>query len=154
MQVQTSIAEAKQAEQRKLTVEAEGAATAAQAKWKQETIKAQQVTEAQQRLEVARLDNEAAEQTRQATIKVAQGEAEARRMKMQADGALEQKLKAYVEVNHGYAQAIQNYKGNWVPTIATGGGSAAAGSGAQALIDMLTVKTAKELGMDATPGSR
>lgn len=152
MQVQTAIAEAKQAEQRKLTVEAEGAANAAKSKWDQEVIKAKRVTEAQQELEVARLNNERAEQERQAILKLASGEAEARRLKMQADGALEQKLKAYVDVNHGYAQAIQNYKGNWVPTIATGSSSSQAGSGAQALIDMLTVKTAQDLGLDAKPG--
>lgn len=154
MQVQTAIAEAKRAEQQKLTVEANGAANAAQAKWEQERIKAQRVTEAQQELEVATLNNQRAEQERQAIIKVAQGESEARRLKMAADGALEQKLKAYVDVNHGYAQAIQNYKGNWVPTVSTGGGNAAAGSGAQALIDMLTVKTAKDLGLDVTPGAK
>lgn len=154
MQVQTSIAEAKQAEQKKLTVEAEGAANAAQAKWEQEKVKAQQVTLAQQKLEVATLDNSAAEQERQAILKRASGEAEARRLKMQADGALEQKLKAYVDVNHGYAAAIQGYKGNWVPMIQTGGGTGSgAGGGAQALIDLLTARTAQQLGVDATPGN-
>jgi hypothetical protein len=43
---------------------------------------------------------------------------------------------------------LQNYKGSWVPNIVMGGGngSQAAGSGAQELINLLTAKTAQELG--------
>ena len=73
---------------------------------------------------------------------------------MQADGALEQKLRAYIEVNKNYAVAIKDYKGNWVPTIHTGGGTAGGGqNAAQTFIDILTAKAAKDLGIDATPGA-
>lgn len=153
MQVQTAIAQAKQAEQKKLTVEAEGAAEAAAAKWDQEKIKAQKVTEAQQNLEVATLDNQAAQQEKEAVLKRASGEAEARRLKMAADGALEQKLGAWERVNGAYAEAIKGYQGNWVPTIQTGG-TGNGGNGASALIDMLTIKTARDLGLDVTPGNK
>jgi hypothetical protein len=69
---------------------------------------------------------------------------------MEADGALEKKLQAYIEVSKLYANAIKDYKGNWVPSVVMGGGNGAqtAGSGVQELIDLLTVKTAKALGLD------
>ena len=60
MQVQTSIANAKKAEQDALTTEQTGKAAAAKAKWDQEVIKAQMVTEAQQTKEVAALDAQTA----------------------------------------------------------------------------------------------
>ena len=44
MDVQTAIADAKKAEQRAITVEQQGRANAAEAKWAQEQIKATQVT--------------------------------------------------------------------------------------------------------------
>lgn len=53
MDIQTAIADAKKAEQNVITVEANGKADAAKAKWAQEVIKSQQVTEAEQKLEVA-----------------------------------------------------------------------------------------------------
>jgi hypothetical protein len=41
-------------------------------------------------------------------------------------------------------------QGNWVPSVVMGGGhgTQTAGSGAQELLDLLTVKTARELGFD------
>ena len=69
---------------------------------------------------------------------------------MEADGALEKKLQAYIEVSKLYASAIKDYKGNWVPGVVMGGGNGthAAGSGVQDLIDLLTIKTARDLGLD------
>jgi hypothetical protein len=48
------------------------------------------------------------------------------------------------------AGQLKDYKGNWVPSVVIEGGNGAqtVGSGAQELIDLLTVKTAKELGLD------
>jgi hypothetical protein len=68
---------------------------------------------------------------------------------LQADGALQQKLDAYVDVNRYYADAIKGYQGNWVSTVNMGG-SKDGGSmnGAQALIEMFAAKTAKELALD------
>ena len=151
MAVQTAIAEARRAEQKTITVAAEGEALATEAQWKQEVIKAQQVTEAQQRLEVAVLDRQAAVQERQANILRGQGEGERRRLVMVADGALKQKLDALIEINANYATAIQTYKGAWVPTIVMGGDNgvaSVAGSGAQQLIQMLLAKTAQDLAVD------
>ena len=75
MQVQTSIALAKQAEQRAITVAKEGEAEAAKAKWDQEVVKAKFVTEAEQKRDVAKLEKDAAEFTKQKLILEGQGEA-------------------------------------------------------------------------------
>lgn len=152
--VQTAIAKSREAEQNKLTVEQQGAALAAQAKWEQEVIKAKEVTAAQQRLEVAELANREAEQYRQTQLKKAEGDAGYRRQVMQADGALQQKLDAYVKVNQRYAEAMQNYKGNWVPQFTSGGtgSNGGSGNGASTLIDLLSAKTARELGINVQPG--
>ena len=55
MQVQTAIANSKKAEQDAITTELQGKAAAAKAKWEQEVIKAQAITQAQQEKEVAEL---------------------------------------------------------------------------------------------------
>jgi hypothetical protein len=60
MQVQTAIANSKKAEQDAITTELQGKASAAKAKWEQEVIKAQAVTQAQQEKEVAGLQAETA----------------------------------------------------------------------------------------------
>jgi SPFH domain / Band 7 family len=60
MQVQTAIANSKKAEQDAITTELQGKASAAKAKWEQEVIKAQAVTQAEQEKEVAGLQAETA----------------------------------------------------------------------------------------------
>ena len=60
MQVQTAIANSKKAEQDAITTELQGKAAAAKAKWEQEVLKAQAITQAQQEKEVAALNSETA----------------------------------------------------------------------------------------------
>jgi len=148
MDVQTAIAAAKKAEQNAITVAKEGEASAAKAKWEQEVIKAQQVTEAQQKLEVATLEAKTAEQEKRANVLRGEGEAAYKRLVMQANGALEQKIAAIVEINKAYAEAIKGYTGNWVPTVVMGEGNGKSASGASDLVNLLTVKTAKDLALD------
>jgi hypothetical protein len=95
------------------------------------------------------LEKAAAAETKQANILEGEGLAEKKRLILQADGALQQKLDAYVDVNRYYADAIKGYQGNWVSTVNMGG-SKDGGSmnGAQALIEMFAAKTAKELALD------
>ncbi|OGN09391.1 MAG: hypothetical protein A3J46_01125 [Candidatus Yanofskybacteria bacterium RIFCSPHIGHO2_02_FULL_41_11] len=150
MQVQTAIAESRQAEQRAITVEQQGKADAAKAKWDQEVIKAKFVTEAQQRLEVAELDRKAAAETKAKDILLGEGEARRRELVMSADGALDKKLQTYLEAQKVWADAIKGYQGNWVPGVVMGGGQNGAASGAQDLVNLLTAKTARELGLDMT----
>lgn len=147
MDVQTAIAESRKAEQRKLTTEQQGQANAAQAKWEQEVIKAKFVTEAQQKLEVAKLDTASAEQYKLATLLRADADAGYRKQVMAADGALEKKLQAYVMVQQAYADAIKNLKVPLVPStvLGTSGGAA---NGVQTFMDLQTIKAAKELGLE------
>lgn len=150
MAVQTAIVEAKTAEQAALTAEQNGKAQAAKAKWDQEVVKATEVTSAEKDLAVAELQAKTAEQYKRQQILEGEGDAGKQRLVMQANGALEQKLAALVEINKAYADAIQNYKGNWVPGVVMGGSSekSIAGSGAQEMIQLLTIKAAKDLGLD------
>ena len=149
MQVQTAIAESRQAEQRAITVEQQGKAEAAKAKWDQEVIKAKFVTEAQQRLEVAELDRKSAAETKAKDILLGEGEARRRELVMSADGALDKKLQTYLEAQKVWAEAVKGYQGNWVPSVVMGSGqNGAAASGAQDLVNLLTAKTARELGLD------
>lgn len=152
MDVQTEVANAKKAEQKTITVTEQGKANAAEAKWKQETLKATEVTLAQQKLEVATLEAKAAEQTKLRDILLGEGQATAKKLIMEADGGLQIKVDASVKIYERYAQAIENYKGNWVPTIIMGGNQGAipgsAGSGAMELISLLTAKTAHDLAVD------
>jgi hypothetical protein len=147
MDVQTSIADAKKAEQNAITVAKQGEANAAKAKWEQEVMKARAVTEAQQMKEVASLNKDAAEFKKAEQILLGQGEAERKKLVMTADGALDKKLEAYKEVNLNYAKAISEYKGNWVPSVVMGENSKG-GNGATDLINMLNAKTAMDLGID------
>jgi hypothetical protein len=146
MQVQTAMAAAKTAEQQAITVAKQGEANAATAKWEQEVIKAKEVTFAQQKLEVARLDKQAAEQVKLKLILEGEGEAEKRRLIMGADGALTQKLDAYKYAIDRMASAIEKQK--WVPEIQMGNAGTQASTGAQQMIDMLMIKVAKDLSLD------
>lgn len=153
--VQIAQANALKSEQDAITAEKTGQAKAAEAKWAQEAIKAQKVTEAEQELEVATLKAKKAEQLKTEQILIGQGNAERKRLEMAANGALDAKLEAFVKIQTAYADAISNYKGSWVPQIIYGntGNSNVAGSGAQQLIDMLSAKTAKDLAIDLTVAS-
>ena len=191
MDVQTKIAEAKKAEQEKLTEAAIGEANATRTKWEQETIKAREVTKAEQekavqemnaardknvastkadqdkvvaetranqdkivaetnaaqRLNVADLDRKAAEQKKSELTLLGEGEAARKRAVIEADGALEQKLRTYEAVNAQYANALRG--STWVPSIimgsqTTGGGN----SQVSDLLNILTAKTAKDLSLD------
>ena len=147
MQVQTAMAQTREAEQRKLTSEADGKANVTKAQYEKEVEKIKAVTEAQQRLEVATLGAKEAEQYKRQQILEGEGDAEKKRLVMSADGALDQKLVALVEINKAYAGAIAQYTGNWVPTVVGGNGSTS-GNGAMNLVELLTAKTAKDLALD------
>lgn len=179
MDVQTSRAELLKAEQRALTVEQQGRANAAEAKWNQEVLKATAVTRADQeklvattnaerekvvfttnavrdktvaetqgaaRLSVAEFDKRAAEQTKLQNILLGEGEAARKRLVIEADGALEQKLAAYTVVMPKVFEALRGT--SFVPMVTMGGNNGAGGSTAMDLIDLLTAKTARDLALD------
>ena len=65
---------------------------------------------------------------------------------MQADGALEMKLKAQVEVQRVWADAFSKYTGAIVPQFQTGGGATT--NGALNFMEIMTAKTAKDFALD------
>jgi regulator of protease activity HflC (stomatin/prohibitin superfamily) len=146
MNVQTAIANAKKAEQDAITTAKQGEADAAKAKWQQEVIKAKQVTEAESRSRVAELDVKTAELNKRKSILEGEGEAAKRRLVMQADGALSQKLATYEKVQKFWAENIPKYQGNWVPTYMSGG--AAGGNAGFNFMELMSAKAAKDLGLD------
>jgi regulator of protease activity HflC (stomatin/prohibitin superfamily) len=108
-------------------------------------------TLAEQRLAVAELDTKAAQQFKLAETLKGEGEAARRKLVMEADGALEKKIEAYIEVNKFYAEAIAKHEGAWVPSVVMGGTTQASGSGATDLINLLSIKAAKDLSLDMNP---
>lgn len=172
MQVQTAIAQAKKAEQQALTAKKQGEANAAEAEWLQKTIAAKAIAEAEQmktvaetkanqdkvvaetlaaqKLAVAELETKAAEQFKLAETAKGEGEAARRKLVMEADGALEKKLEAWIEINKSYAAAIGQHQGAWVPSVVMGQSATGSANGATALIDLLTAKAAKDLSVDVS----
>ncbi len=148
-QVQISIANAKKAEQEAITTAKQGEANAAKAKWDQETLNAKEIALAEKGLTVAKLAAQTAEQFKREQTLVGEGEAARKRLVMEANGALDTKLQAYIEVNKAYASAIENAApGAWSPQVVMGGNGSNTGGNATALVDMLAAKTARELGID------
>lgn len=147
MAVQTSMAESKQAEQKALTIEAEGKAAAAKAKWEQEVIKAEKITKAQADSLEAAMATKTAALRKQQLILEGEGEAEKKKLIMQANGALEQKLEAYVKVQGYWADAFKNYQGNLMPQFISGNGPVPINAANQ-FMEMMMIRSAKDLGLN------
>lgn len=152
MSVQQSMIDAKKAEQNAITVSKQGEAEAAKAKWAQEVIKATEMTKAQQEKDVATLQAEknkavaslsldTAKLAAQETITTAKADAEAKRMAMAADNALDKKLEVYKAVSIAWANAYGNQR--QTPDVQMGSGSN--GGMTPQLVDILTAKTARDL---------
>ena len=65
---------------------------------------------------------------------------------MQADGALQQKIDAYIQVNERYAEALEKQK--WVPEVVMGSQNNQTGSAATDMMNLLMLKTAQDLNLD------
>lgn len=160
MAVQQSMVNAKKAEQDALTTEKQGEANAAKAKWDQEVIKATEITKAQQEKdvatlnatkakEVAALDLETAKLSAQKTITEAKADSDAKKMAIQADNALKLRIDAWVDVNKSWAAAYGAQR--QTPDIQMNGSSSSSGGANQSLVDMMTVKTARDLNVSVKP---
>lgn len=149
-EVQQAIAQAQKAEQQAITTAKQGEALAAEAKWKQEAIKAQAVTQAEQEKAVAELAVKTAELEKRTLELQGEGEAAKRRAIMNADGGLEKKLEAYVKVQEMWSEAFKGHQGAMVPSVVMGGNGSNANAvgSAGSLVELMTVKTAKELAVD------
>lgn len=145
MEVQTAIANAKRAEQEALTTAKQGEANAAAAKWEQEVIKAKMVTEAEAANAVAILAVKTAQLNKEKLILEGEGEAAKKRLIMQANGALEQKLEAWLRSQQYWSDAFSKYQGNFVPQIQTGSGPNA---NALNFMEIMGMKAAKDLSLD------
>ena len=145
-----AIANSKRADQDAITAEAQGRANAAKAKWEQETLNAKTIADAQARVTIADASVKEADAFKKAEILRGQGEAERKRLVMEADGQLEKKLEALVTINRLYADAIKSAApGAWSPSVVMGGGGQGnGGQNASNLVDLMTAKTAKDLGVD------
>ncbi len=166
MAVATAITEAKKAEQQKLTIEAQGKAKVAQAKYEEEQTKVRAVVVAQRnkevheldaardkavaviagekRKEVAKLDKDAAKLTKEQQILLGQGEAKRKQLVLAADGALAQKLDTYEKVMSIWAEAYAKRK---VPTVMMGGSKGGVDGDAIAMNDVLSIMALKQIGL-------
>lgn len=110
-------AQAAAAQQESIRAEEEGKAQAMKAKWEQETIKAVEVTKAEQEFEVARF---AALKAKEEAKKIAaEGEAKALANRLLVQAGLDPKTKAEIEKETaiGVAKALAESKVRWVPEV-------------------------------------
>lgn len=144
-----AIANAKKSDQDALTAESQGKAAAVKAEWDEKTIQAKAIAEAEARVTVANAGVKEAEAFKKSEVLRGEGEAARKRAVMDADGQLDKKLEAIVKINAMYADAISKAQpGAWAPAVQMGGGGKEGGSRATDLVDLMTAKTAKELGVD------
>lgn len=106
MQVQTAIANSKKAEQDAITAELQGKAAAAKAKWEQEVIKAQAITQAEQERDVARLGAETATLSAQKTKTEADAQSYANSKLVSAGLTPQERAQFDKDTRIGVAEAI------------------------------------------------
>lgn len=97
---------------------------------------------------MARLAAQTAEQYKREQTLQGEGDAAKKRAVMEADGALELKLKALVAINGQYAEALKGAR--LVPEIQMGGGAGAgqAANSVSQLVELLTAHSARQLGIE------
>jgi hypothetical protein len=141
------------AQQQTLTAKAKGEQALVEIEYQQKQEQTKQVVEAQTKVKVAEQDKLQQKIAYEGSIleakkikELADANAYARQRIMQADGALELKLKAQVEVQKVWAEAFSKYTGAVVPQIQTGGGATT--NGALNFMDIMTAKTAKDFALD------
>lgn len=137
------------AEQDAITSAAQGQANATKAEWEQKTIAAKAIAEAEAKVKIADASVKEAEAYKKAEILRGEGEARRKELVMNADGQLDKKLATYEAVSAKYADAMAKAQpGAWAPAVQMGGDSKSGASNAANMIDLLTAKTARELGLD------
>lgn len=166
MAIITSKAKAEQAKQEEQQKVAEGKKAVAERKYEKEVEKVASVVDAKRLAEVAVIDAErqvavnqqnvlaqkedvlAATEEAKAIKLRADAKAYQKREILAADNALAQRIDAYIQVNRNYAEHFGKQK--WVPELVMSGSGEGAegGNSAAAMIDLLSVKTAKDLSLD------
>ena len=148
MAVRISMANAQKAEQDARTVAEQGKADAARAKWEQEKVNSTLVAAAEGKRKAEEQNAIAMEFYKKAQSARAEADGGYKRALMQADGALDKRLEAYVETQKIWAAAVKEIKTPLVPTIVSGGGAGGPGSGIQTLVDILSARGLKDLDLD------
>ena len=138
----TAKTQAAKAIQETITIEEQGKARAAEAKWEQEREKAVAVTKAEQDREVSRLAAEKAEFDKKKIVAQGQAEAEANRLKVAAGLTPQEKAEWDYKTAVGIAEALANSKVRWVPEVMMGSngnsGSAMDAVGLNMMIDIVS----------------
>lgn len=156
---QISYMKANKAEQDAKTAEQEGIARAKTAEWAAKEITATEtenankikqvaVIEAERNKEVAILDKQTAALYAEALNLRTAADAKRKRELFLADGALDAKRETYENVMSKAFDMIGKYEGAWVPQLVMGGSSASGNNAAMDMVNLLMVKTAKDLGLD------
>jgi regulator of protease activity HflC (stomatin/prohibitin superfamily) len=156
MMVQTAITDTKKAEQERIKAEALGKKAVMEAKYAEEELKIQAVVRAEKEKEVAELqgekrknvaelDRDAAKFYKEEQRLRGEGEAARKKLVMQADGALQQKLEAWTKAQQYWADAYQHRQ---VPTYVSGGDSSSVNTDASDFQNMMNLIMAKQLGID------
>lgn len=142
------------AQQQTLTAKAKGEQALVEIEYQQKQEQTRQVVEAETKVKVAEQDKQQQKIAYEGSIleakkikELADAQAYARSRIMQADGALEMKLKAQVEVQKVWADAFSKYTGAVVPQFQTGG-TGATTNGVLNFMDIMTAKTAKDFALD------
>ncbi len=163
MAIITAKANAERAKQDAITAEEQGKANVMKAKYEKEVLKAQAVVDAKMAQEVAKIKaKQKVEVASQAKLEAEQkkftakeykqeqtlrgeGDAAYKRLVMEADGALSQKLNTYKQVMARFAMEFGKQK--WVPEVQMGGTSGGSNEAAN-LINLLTAKSLRDLGLN------
>ena len=142
LSVITAKTQAAKAIQETITIEEQGKARAAEAKWEQEREKAVAVTKAEQEREVSRLAAEKAEFDKKKIVAQGQAEAEANRLKVQAGLTPQERAEWDYKTAVGVAEALANSKVRWVPEVMMGSngnsGSAMDAVGLNMMMDIVS----------------
>jgi len=167
MAIITAKANAERAKQDAITAEEQGKANVMTAKYEQEVLKEKAVVVAErekqvavikatQQVDVATQAKLEAEQKKLAAVEYKQeqvlrgeGDGEYKRLVMEADGALAQRLATYERVSKMNASALAQHR--LVPDFVMGASEGS--NSATRLVDMLTAKTAKDLALDMQMGN-
>lgn len=156
--IQTEIAKqaAIRAAQDRITTEEQGKALVMKVKYQKEQEKQAAVTEAEKDTMVAFLGKKAAEYKKQVFILEGEGEAEKRKLIMNADGALKIKTDAVIEINKIWAAAYQACPNRPTPDIIMGTTGTSVGGTGNAALDFMNIqnmKAMREMNVDmSVPG--
>ncbi len=141
------------AQQQTLTAKAKGEQALVEIEYQQKQVQTKTLVEAETKVKVAEQDKlqqkiayEGAILEAKKIKELANAEAYAKKAIMVADGALEMKLKAQIEVQKAWADAFSKYTGAIVPMYQTGGVSN--GNGAISFMELMTAKTAKDFSLE------